>query len=243
MEFALDSVGTRVHASDADKGKEYFCPVCGDPVQPRQGDIKQWHYAHDRGSACTDDWTYDMSEWHRSWQALFPAGNREVVIAHNGEKHRADVLCYGTVIEFQHSPISESEFWRRNKFYTAAGLKLVWVFDMTELAGDNIWDEDNRLRLVDEWHKPWGDGGKYQWKRPRAFLRGFLPQDEKDIVIFIQIATFDGDPKETGIGYVERVTWVNPDQKTPWGRFHTSYKVSNYAELLNWLKRRKQQGD
>ena len=45
-------------------------------------------------------------------------------------KHRADICFKDYVIEFQHSPISASEFNERNWFYTTAGYKLIWVFDM-----------------------------------------------------------------------------------------------------------------
>ena len=38
--------------------------------------------------------------------------------------------------------------------------------------------------------------------------------------------------------YMERVAWVSPTYKTLWGRFNTSVKVTNYAELLEWLKDR-----
>lgn len=127
MEYALTADHHRVHAFDAEKGQEYYCPVCGNQVIPRQGEVNSWHFAH--VTSCVDDWKYDMSEWHRNWQNRFPESTREVVIEYKGESHRADILTGGYVIEFQHSPITSTEFERRNLFYTKAGYKVIWVFD------------------------------------------------------------------------------------------------------------------
>ena len=124
MEYALTADHHRVHAFDAEKGQEYYCPVCGNQVIPRQGEVNSWHFAH--VTSCMDDWKYDMSEWHRGWQSRFPENVREIVVEHRGECHRADILMGGYAIEFQHSPISAGEFERRNKFYTRAGYKVIW---------------------------------------------------------------------------------------------------------------------
>lgn len=70
MEYALTADHHRVHAFDAEKGQEYYCPVCGNQVIPRQGEVNSWHFAH--VTSCVDDWKYDMSEWHRNWQNRSP---------------------------------------------------------------------------------------------------------------------------------------------------------------------------
>lgn len=213
------------------KDGQYFCPICEGAVRLRAGENNAPHFAHT--TSCTDDFTHDMSEWHRQWQELFPLKNRECVVKHNDEVHRADVLCYGTVIEFQHSPLSESEFRRRNHFYTSAGYKVVWIFDLIEaVASDRMWCEE-------DYENQWDNGGKFRWNHPWRFLNGFLPQHEKGIDVFFQIVPFGKDPKDREeVCYMERVVWVNPHYKTFWGRFHISIKVTNYAELLEWLKDR-----
>lgn len=241
MFWAQDEQGGRVYASkDTDRNIKYCCPTCKGEVRLRAGTVNSPHFYHI--DSCADGWSYeDMSEWHIAWQNLFPKENREVVIVHpeTGEKHRADVGVYRTVIEFQHSEISESEFWRRNDFYTSLGLKVVWIFDVIELTGDSIWGNSGRLQLEDEWHKSWGDGGKYRWKNPWRFLRGFLPQDEKDIDIFICFSSLGENPKDKyADACIERIAWVNPDFNPVWGKFRTSYNVTNYYELKNWLEKR-----
>ena len=110
MFIAINEDGKRVYASkDLPRDIRYFCPVCKGEVRLRAGSLNATHFAHIELQDCADDFTHDMSEWHKAWQMLFPLGNREVVITHENETHRADVLCYGTVIEFQHS-ILESTF-------------------------------------------------------------------------------------------------------------------------------------
>lgn len=231
MFVALNDSKERVFADRLlPKDEQYSCPVCGGEVRLRAGDINAPHFAHI--TPCTDDFTHDMSDWHRAWQELFPLKNREVVISHDGETHRADVRCYGTVIEFQHSPISESEFMRRNRFYTSAGLKVVWIFDLIDVFGERMWCED-------DWENNWDNGGEFKWNYPWRFLSSFLPQAHKNIDVFLQLAPFGDNPKDSEeASYIEKAVWVNPYYKTSWGQFRTSYQIINYAQLLEWLKTR-----
>lgn len=170
MEYALTADHHRVHAFDAEKGQEYYCPVCGNQVIPRQGEVNSWHFAH--VTSCMDDWKYDMSEWHRGWQSRFPENVREIVVEHRGECHRADILMGGYVIEFQHSPISAGEFERRNKFYTRADYKVIWVFDETYAFGNEYISSS----LDDE--------NKFVWKWPNRALASVVPQRSTDIAVF-----------------------------------------------------------
>lgn len=238
MFVARDEKDNRIYASvDTKRESKYYCPVCGGEVRIRAGSINAPHFAHI--NKCTDDFTPDMSEWHKAWQDLFPERNREVVISCNGESHRADVLCYGTVIEFQHSPISEHEFWRRNDFYVNAGYKVVWIFDLIDIV--------EKGRIIDTW-KDWqfkdDYGCEYRWNYPYRFLNFFLPQEEENIDIFLQMEYFDDFPKsEYANGYMERVSWVNKYYENPWSKFRTSLNSPCcYAELLKWLKDRKMFG-
>ena len=145
------------------------------------------------------------------------------------------MLCYGTVIEFQHSPISETEFQRRNQFYIGAGYKLVWIFNLIDVV------ENKRMWCEEEWRNHGDNGGKFIWNYPWRFLNSFLPQDEKNIDVFFQVVPFGKNPKDPEeVYYMEKVIWVNEYYKTMWGKFRTSYKTTNYAELLDWLKKRKQ---
>lgn len=44
--YALDAESRLVHAEKADKSRKYFCPLCGEKMVPKQGDIRRWHFAH-----------------------------------------------------------------------------------------------------------------------------------------------------------------------------------------------------
>lgn len=194
MEFAVNVSGQRVHAEDADKEQEYFCPICGESVIPRQGEVNVWHFAHQ--SACIDGWEYDMSEWHRTWQERFPKENREVTVEHHGVSHRADVLVNGCVIEFQHSSISANEFEERNRFYTSAGYKIIWVFD-------EIFAFEDR-RIIESFD----DCNKFIWKWPNQAISSVVPQNSKNIAILLQFSEGEDDNED---GYwLAKVEWAIP---------------------------------
>ena len=243
MFVALNSDNNRVWADKTlQKDAIYTCPVCRGQVRLRAGSLNAPHFAH--VTACTDDFSQEMSEWHKGWQELFPAGNREVVISHNGETHRADVLCYGTVIEFQHSTISKEEFSRRNKFYTDAGYKVVWIFDAIDLFTDN--DKSGRMFLDGNWRTPWDSGDYVRWKHPWRYLNGFLPQDEKSIHIFFNTVARDisneGEITKFYIRQVVDVPLCHIVGIHSWGRFLTSnLSPSNCNELKEWLRIRWEQ--
>jgi hypothetical protein len=153
-----DDDGIRVQAEQADKQLHYHCPLCGMPVVCKQGEKRVWHFAHTKGSDCDQDFkTPDMSEWHRLRQALFLSRCQEVTVVdrNTGEKHRADVMIYGKyVIEFQHSKISSEEFDRRNEFYTRCGYKVIWVFDLSDVADHlSAWYYQNTVYY--KWKWPW----------------------------------------------------------------------------------------
>ena len=134
MYIALNQKKERVHISNTKKEEIYYCPICNEEVITRKGSINSHHFAHKNNSKCllNDGWHYDMSDWHYDWQNQFPIENQEVVFNFNGKMHRADVFINDTVIEFQHSPITEKEFNDRNKFYNNLGYKVIWIFDALE---------------------------------------------------------------------------------------------------------------
>lgn len=102
------------------------CPTCGNPMTPKCGEIKLWHWAH-KGVRRCDPWWENETEWHRAWKNQFPADWQEIVLrANDGERHIADVKTHdGWVIEFQHSNIRADERRSREAFYQG----LIWVVD------------------------------------------------------------------------------------------------------------------
>ena len=228
MEFALDQNGFRIDAHNAKKGLEYFCPICHGRVIARQGQTNVDHFAHI--ARCSDDWTYDeMSEWHSEWQAQFPRNNREIVVDCDGERHRTDVMACGYAVEFQHSPITAEAFNRRNDFYIRYGKKVIWIFDVIE-----EYDSD-KIQCYDEWRSKDDNGGKYSWKHPRRFLKDYIPQKDKNVIVSFQMA--ESEHTDSEASYIERVTWaIENDEGSKFTRFCTSYYPGNKSELLEWMK-------
>jgi hypothetical protein len=109
----------------ATKGNKGICPLCDKEVRAYCGQKMVRHWKHKKNDC--DPWAERDSEWHVSWQKLFPEKYVECIITKNGERHRADVRTKnGVIIEFQHSPISEEEIAVREEFY---GEKMLWVLD------------------------------------------------------------------------------------------------------------------
>jgi len=192
MIIAIDECNNKVPAYLADKNKKYYCPICSGEVTPRQGNIREWHFAHK--TECTDTWNYDMSEWHRKMQNMFPTEAQESIVKHNGETHRADILVGDVVIEFQHSPISVDEFCDRNDFYRSTGYRLAWVFDM----------RDADLEYIDSE----GSGNHARYKHPKQFLSAApaIGNNVRDFAIWF--CCEDEDEM-----HFEKVIWNTPDWK------------------------------
>jgi len=113
---------------DPEKGLLGSCIGCGNPVIPKCGPIKIWHWAHKSDCEC-DRWWENETKWHRAWKSHFPKENQEVRHKDEvtGEWHIADVKTTREyILEFQHSFLSPLERQSRNKFY---GEKLVWIVD------------------------------------------------------------------------------------------------------------------
>lgn len=143
MKFALVN-GQRQEAQPDLSGQ---CPVCGQPMVAKCGEVRMWHWAH-RGRRFCDPWWENETEWHRAWKGQFPVNWQEVVHqAENGEKHIADVKTdHGWVIEFQHSYIKPAERQSRDAFYP----KIAWVVDGTRRKRDraqflNAWKEGSSV--------------------------------------------------------------------------------------------------
>lgn len=160
MFIALNKNKERVHISNIHDNENYYCPICSESLIIRKGNTNAHHFAHKNNSDCVnrDGWHYDMSDWHYDWQNQFPVDNQEIVFKNNGKIHRADVFINSTVIEFQHSPITESEFNDRNIFYKDLGYKVVWIFDAIERDIEYLSDSNKGERVI-------------SWKNPIRFLK------------------------------------------------------------------------
>ena len=128
----------------------------------KSGSERASHFSHYPNCECNDGWNgqYDMSDWHFEWQSQFPDENQEVIVQFDDIRHRADVLTYRTVVEFQHSPLSSGKFNDRNVFYhDNIGYKVVWLYDMRE---------DYKKGQIAE-----TPTGLFLWDKPRLTFRKY----------------------------------------------------------------------
>ncbi len=109
---------------EAQPGVSAECPVCGNAMIAKCGQLRDWHWAHRAARTC-DHWWEPETPWHRAWKNHFPKDWQEIVGKSNdGEKHIADVKTErGVVLEFQHSFLSRDERESREVFYKS----MVWV--------------------------------------------------------------------------------------------------------------------
>lgn len=215
MYIGVDIKGNRVDIAEAKEKEQYFCPICKAKLIQKRGNIKIHHFAHESGSEC-DSWNYDMSEWHREWQKRFPVDSREVVVEKKGIKHRADILINKTVVEFQHSKISNEEFNDRNLFYKYCGYDVIWLFDLREYY------DDERITVS------YNNGNLFIWKWPPHTFDNFWPKrDQSQIKVFFQFSDLD---KETyGI---EQLVWRSPDTKRFITEEGVAYNDTEFLELI-----------
>lgn len=187
--------------------REYFCPSCKNQVfvKALKSDKVRTHFAHTK--ECSDDWKYDMSEWHRNWQNCFPKECQEVVMENaQGEIHRADVCINNFVIEFQHSTITAEEIESRNIFYTALGYHIVWVFDASNKlkdSGNVLFDENYPItRLtVGKSYVNWKSKNSLLEKYKSTNVDIYLETKCSDFIMLILTPSLTEKKMERFIGY------------------------------------------
>lgn len=254
MFTAVDSTGKLCPIDYVSSDKEYFCPSCGESLLIKSGKIIAPHFSHRSGTNC-DDFTNDMSEWHKSWQDIFPIDNRERVVeleisreeyiegsntylftprGYKGDtiviKHRADVIFNNNVIEFQHSHISCDEFNERNWFYNRAGYRVIWIFDVQEPY------EDYRISLIsrnyDRNRKC--DSFKYKWDHPFKILSDW-DYGNNDVQVYLNIKHNEFGLRGYRAPRILRVVWNIFDYRkeaSDMKRFVAIDAVKNPGELI-----------
>ncbi len=178
MLVAYDKDKNRIYANSGVKYKECFCRECGELLVHKVGSHNAPHFAHKAASECSYGKEKDnKSPWHIHMQELFPKESLEVRFYDkvSGElKHIADVFLEdsNTVIEFQHSPISDKDFAERTLFHISEGRRIVWVFDESKEGA-----QFGRLKEADFAIDRWHSGYCFEWPRsPRKMLTA-LPTD------------------------------------------------------------------
>lgn len=191
------------------KGERAICPDCGATllaVLPVEN-VKHWRH---KGGDC-DTWSEPEGEWHLWWKERFDLDCREIGLTDkdNGERHRADILCgantpLATILELQHSNISEEERLSREKFYSR-NHRMFWLVHIhsdtsfNEFSFYSSLDFESRPRVYDgrTFHvMRWGGRSKQfieKWKRSSTHV--FF--DYKGYIFYLaneQVSKYLGGP-------------------------------------------------
>ena len=51
--YANNSSGDLIHVSTAQRNEKYFCPICGELMNPHMGKVRRWHFAHKNVGNCS----------------------------------------------------------------------------------------------------------------------------------------------------------------------------------------------
>lgn len=210
MFVAVDTEGERVYADSAEKDTKCFCPVCNEELRLRKGGKNRPHFAHKQDTECQYGKDQDYkSEWHIRMQEYFPREACEVRFADDktGEVHIADVFLEDskTVLEFQHSPISEDEFKSRTFFHLKNKRRIVWLFDESSKSLDSTYGRFRYDEDICRFGIPF-----YQWmRRPRQFLANGpdLKQEYYRYSICVFTGT-EGDVFHRIVGQYDKYHWV-----------------------------------
>ncbi len=219
MFFAKNNKGERISISEANAFETYYCPLCDGELMQKHGTIKAHHFAHktplEEGRLSCDGWSSDMSEWHLDWQNAFPEKCREVVVEKNGIRHRADVLIDKTVVEFQHSSLNAEEFRERNQFYSSAGYRVIWVFDLIKQFSEK------RIK------PSLTENNSYSWDWPSRTFKNFNLW-QQSVEVFFQFSDVHGD----NFG-LEKLTQIGADFKTFKTEYEWAYSQQEFVEYVN----------
>lgn len=175
-------------------GERTICRCCGGELIAVVPHDNHPHWRHRAGDC--DPWSEPEGAWHLGWKERFPLISREIPMIDEAtqERHRADVFHNGTIVELQHSPISEKERDLRDAFYTVRG-RMFWLVHLHDEKSFNAtsfalsWDLSSPINFKGrEFYKMRWYGRSKQfiekWKRSRAHV--FFARN--DLVFYL--ATF-----------------------------------------------------
>ena len=51
--YANNSSGDLINVSTARRNEKYFCPICGELMNPHMGKVRRWHFVHKNAGNCS----------------------------------------------------------------------------------------------------------------------------------------------------------------------------------------------
>lgn len=238
MLTANDTNGNKIWANEGTRYSECYCPWCGERLTHKIGKIRTPHFAHRSDSNCPFD-KDSKGQWHVHMQELFPKESQEYRFydeTTGALKHIADVFLErsNTVIEFQHSPISEEDFKSRTDFHTSAGRRIVWVFDVMKKNPQNSYlryshlykDMQHHVFIWKQVHSAilsscFGAKGPDQYKNVSICLytgnegdivHRIISHDEGYKLIMLSVNNYNLEEKSADDFFYDELRWANPEE-------------------------------
>lgn len=142
MQFYAWDGKNQVFASEAQRGKNYRCPECLNPLRPRSGPHRQPHFYHlQKHPLCRQhkkSLTHLQIQLHL--QQLLPSNESSLERPFPKIGRIGDVVweTRKIVFEIQCSPITLKEAQERCRDYRAAGFEIVWVLHKNRFNRRNL---------------------------------------------------------------------------------------------------------
>ncbi len=126
------------------------CPLCKNKVIPKCGEIRTWHWAHQKSQKC-DNWYEPQNQWHLDWKMIFGEEYAEIIIQKDKVKHFADIITpKGITIRLQDSSINKDTIKEIEYFY---GERMIWIV--------------NGMNFKDKFKMLGTDYPDFYWNNPR----------------------------------------------------------------------------
>ena len=130
MLLANDYYGNKIRVeSNKYTVNEYVtCPICGEILIAKRGDVKMWHWAHKGKNNCGYK---PETQWHLYWKDW--ADKSGHIIELKIGNHIADIITRDfRIIELQHSHINKEALLNRCYNAQKEDLKIDWIFDLSK---------------------------------------------------------------------------------------------------------------
>ena len=198
-----------------------YCPVCGEQLVAKCGEVKEWHWSHKNDTIC-DHWWENKSPWHVEWQNKFPEDCQEVYFG----EHIADIATDNIVIEFQKSPLPAEDIEARTEFYLRYRKAMRWVVN-TEGFECNV--RFSHIPVEEESHKS-ASYAHFEWVNPQT--RWGIPLKYNTPVMFdFSVGFFVGIDVYEMNGITRWAGWWGT--KEAFMSIHHPYRDNLFMRFLN----------
>jgi len=164
----LSACSSRVLARDIDRGSGPFkCPICGNEVILRKGQVRIHHFAHRAKLSCTHG-AGESDQHRRAKEELFEAMKNEPGV----EQCELECVLNGVVadvyfewngariaLEVQRSTLSPDELEHRTRQYEQNGIYVLWL----PLFHSKLKDQRYSPKLWEKWLHAAYFGRVYYW--------------------------------------------------------------------------------